>query len=102
MLIEQNQPQPHTPKSENFLSSHLFFAGFDQAVEFTDNRFDQTGDIFDLPVTVTLSYEDGKTATIVVPVWDRTTETRVPLQGVLRAADISKDDGTLAEISRVR
>jgi hypothetical protein len=36
----------------------------------------------------------------VVPVWDREAEVRVPLEGVLRTVEISKDDGTLAEITR--
>ena len=65
-------------------------------------RFEQTGEIFDLPVTVTLQYADGKSATVVVPIWDREAEMRVPLQGVLRTVEISKDDGTLAEIGRTK
>jgi hypothetical protein len=64
-------------------------------------RFEQAGDLFDLPVTVTLQYADRKPVDVVVPVWDRVTEMRVPLQGALRAADISRDDGTLAEITRM-
>ncbi|MQA29768.1 MAG: hypothetical protein GEU82_08010 [Luteitalea sp.] len=63
-------------------------------------RFEQAGELFDLPVTVTLQYADRRTEQVVVPVWDRVAELRVPLQGVLRAADISDDDGTLAEITR--
>jgi hypothetical protein len=63
-------------------------------------RFVQTGEIFDLPVTVTLQYVDRKPVDVVVPVTDQTVEIKVPLEGVLRAVDISKDDGTLAEIQR--
>jgi hypothetical protein len=65
-------------------------------------RFEQTGEIFDLPVTVTLQYADGRAIDVVVPVWDRVVESRVPLQGTLRTVEISKDDGTLAEITRGR
>lgn len=65
-------------------------------------RFEQTGEIFDLPVTVTLQYSDRKPVEVLVPVVDRVVETRVPLEGSLRAVDVSKDDGTLADITRGR
>jgi hypothetical protein len=63
-------------------------------------RFDQEGDIFDLPVTVTLQYADRRSTDVLVPVTDRTVEMRVPLDGVLRAAVINDDEGALAEIRR--
>jgi hypothetical protein len=63
-------------------------------------HFEQSGEIFDLPVTVTVQYADHKAADIVVPVTDRVVEFRVPLAGPLRTIDISKDDGTVAEITR--
>jgi len=63
-------------------------------------RLEQVGDLFDLPVTVTLQYADRKTADVVVPVTDRVVEMRVPLGGALRAADISRDDPPLAEVVR--
>jgi len=59
---------------------------------------EQTGDLFDVPVTVTLQYASGKPVDIVVPVTDRSVDMRVPLAGPLRSAEISKDDGTLAEV----
>jgi aminopeptidase N len=62
-------------------------------------HFEQVGPLFDVPVTVVLNYGDRK-STIVVPVGDRVVEQRVPLAGTLRSVDISKDDGTLAEINR--
>jgi hypothetical protein len=65
-------------------------------------RLEQTGDTFDLPVTVTLEYADSKPVNVVVPMWDQVAETRVPLKGTLRTVEISKDDGTLAEVSRLR
>lgn len=61
-------------------------------------RFEQTGDVFDVPVTATLRYADGRTADVVVPVTESVTEVRVPLQGRLRSVDLSQEDGTLAEI----
>jgi len=63
-------------------------------------RLEQLGDLFDLPVTVTLQYADRETADVVVPVTDRVVELRVPLRGALRAADISRDDPPLAEVVR--
>jgi hypothetical protein len=59
---------------------------------------EQTGDLFDVPVTVTLQYASRKTVDVVVPVTDRSVDMRVPLDGMLRSAEISKDDGTLAEV----
>jgi peptidase M1-like protein len=63
-------------------------------------RLEQLGDLFDLPVTVTLQYADRETADVVVPVTDRVVEMRVPLRGALRAADISRDAPPLAEVVR--
>jgi len=61
-------------------------------------RVEQLGDVFDVPVTVSLQYADRKTAEIVVRVTEQAVEQRVPLAGVLRGVEISKDDGTLAEV----
>jgi len=61
-------------------------------------RIDQIGEVFDLPVTITLQYADKKPADVVVRVSEQTVEQRVPLAGVLRGIEMSRDDGTLAEI----
>jgi len=61
-------------------------------------RVDQIGEVFDLPVTITLQYADKKPADVVVRVSEQTVEQRVPLAGVLRGIEMSRDDGTLAEI----
>jgi Peptidase family M1 domain len=58
---------------------------------------EQVGDVFDLPLTVRLQYADKKTD-VMVPVGERVTEMRVPLEGTLRSADIYRDDGTIANI----
>jgi aminopeptidase N len=63
-------------------------------------RIEQAGELFDLPVTVTLQYADRTAEQVIVPVWERVSEMRFRLQGALRAAEISRDDGTLAEITR--
>jgi hypothetical protein len=61
-------------------------------------RVEQIGELFDVPVTITLQYADRKAADVVVRVSDQIVEQRVPLAGVLRGIEVSKDDGTLAEI----
>jgi hypothetical protein len=63
-------------------------------------HFEQSGELFDLPVTVTVQYADRKATDVVVPVTDKVVEFRVPLSGPLRTIDVNKDDGTVAEIAR--
>jgi aminopeptidase N len=59
-----------------------------------------TAEIFDLPVTVVLQYADRREQQILVKVTDRVAEMSVPLTGTLRRADVSRDDGTLAELAK--
>ncbi len=61
-------------------------------------RVEQVGEVFDVPVTVTLRFADRKNLDVVVRASEQIAELRVPLDGTLRGAEISKDDGTLAEI----
>ncbi len=64
-------------------------------------RFEQMGEVFDLPLTVTVQYADRRSVDTVVAVTEPSVETRIPLEGALRSVDISRDDGTLADVSRV-
>jgi aminopeptidase N len=59
-------------------------------------HIDQVGELFDVPVTVTLQYADRTSADVLVRVTDRSVDLRVPLASTLRTADISKDDMSLA------
>ena len=61
-------------------------------------QVEQIGEVFDVPLTIELQYADRKPVEVLVAVTDRTVEKRVPLGGVLRGIDVSKDDGTMAEI----
>jgi hypothetical protein len=63
-------------------------------------RVEQVGELFDVPITVTLQYADKKPADVTILVTEAVVEKRVPLGGVLRGIDVSKDDGTMAEIVR--
>jgi hypothetical protein len=62
-------------------------------------HFEQSGEVFDVPVTVVLNYGDRK-FTVVVPITERVVDKRLPLEGTLRSVEINKDDGTLAEINK--
>ena len=62
-------------------------------------RFEQrTERIFDLPVTVDLTYRSGHEDKIVVPVNARVTEVRIPSEGDLRRVRVNRDYVALAEI----
>ena len=61
-------------------------------------RVEQLGEVFDLPVTITLQYSDRKPVDVLIPVTEQSVERRLPLAGTLRGVEISKDDGMVAEI----
>jgi aminopeptidase N len=61
-------------------------------------HFEQMGDVYELPVTVTLNYADRRSVDVIVPVTDRSVDTRVPLRGPLRGVEVNKDGAALATI----
>ncbi len=61
-------------------------------------RVEQLGEVFDVPVTFAIQYTDRKPVDVIVRVNEAVVEKRVPLAGTLRNVDISRDDGTMAEI----
>jgi hypothetical protein len=61
-------------------------------------RAEQIGELFDLPLTVTLQYSDKKPVDVIMPITEQATELRVPLAGTLRGVEVSKDDGTLVDV----
>ena len=63
-------------------------------------RFDQKGEIYDVPVTVTVTCVDGTTEDFVVPVTEQTTERTFELKRPVRAVDANKDAAALAGIER--
>ncbi|MEQ1572844.1 MAG: M1 family aminopeptidase [Vicinamibacterales bacterium] len=59
--------------------------------------FEQLGDqVFDLPVTVTLVYVDGRTQDVIVPVMDKRVEWTIPTDGPVRQLQINRDFAALA------
>jgi hypothetical protein len=64
-------------------------------------RFDQDPETpFDIPVTVGVTYGDGKTVEFLVIVDRATTEARFPLTGTVRAVEPNPDGATIAHIER--
>ena len=61
-------------------------------------RFEQTGNlVFDLPVTVTLTYADGRIVNVMVPVTEMEVERSIPIDDVVRRVQINSDGAALAE-----
>ena len=63
-------------------------------------RFDQKGEIFDIPITVSILYADGTTADVVVAVTEKTTERSIPLTGAVRSVEVNRDGGALVEVEK--
>ena len=63
-------------------------------------RFEQQGDAFDVPVTVTINYRDGTSEDVVVRLHDRVVERTLPLKGEVRSVDANRDGGSLAEVKK--
>ncbi len=63
-------------------------------------KFEQIGDVFDVPVTVTVTYADGKTAEFVVPVTEAVVERRFPISGQVRSVDVNQDNAAIAHIDK--
>ncbi len=63
-------------------------------------RFEQTGEVFDVPVTVKLVYADGHTEEAIVAVTESVVEQRIPTTGPVRRVEVNDDNAALAEIKR--
>ncbi len=61
---------------------------------------EQEGEIFDLPLPLTIEFADRSSQHVTVPVTDRVAETRIPLAGSFRSVDVNRDDGALVEVVR--
>jgi hypothetical protein len=53
-------------------------------------RFEQVGDVFDVPVTVTVEDADG-ISDITIPVTEQVTERRIPVKGALKDVQANRD-----------
>jgi hypothetical protein len=63
-------------------------------------RFDQSDNVFDVPVTISLNYADGTSEDVVVGVTEQSVERSIPLKRALRSFDVNRDGGAVAEIAR--
>jgi hypothetical protein len=63
-------------------------------------RIEQTGSIFDLPVTVTIQYADGRTVDEVVFITSARVEARLPVTGTVRGIELNQDNAALAYFDR--
>ena len=63
-------------------------------------QFDQDAKtIFDVPVTVTLQFADGRSQDVLVPVSDAHVEQRIPASGTVRDVQINRDSAALARFT---
>jgi aminopeptidase N len=63
-------------------------------------RFEQRGEIADVPVTVTIAYASGASEDVVIPLTERVTERTVPVKSGVRAILANADNAALVEIER--
>ncbi len=63
-------------------------------------RFEQLGEVYDVPVTVAVTYTDNKTSEFVVIVNEAENEARFPLGGTIRSIDANPDGAAIAIIEK--
>jgi aminopeptidase N len=65
-------------------------------------RFEQTAGVFDLPVTVTIAYADGRAEDVVVPVTETVVERTIATSGAVRQVQVNRDSAAVAEFTAGR
>jgi hypothetical protein len=66
-------------------------------------QFEQAADlVFDLPVTVTITYANGRTADVVVPVTEAVVERSIPTTDLVRQVQVNRDAAAIAEFEERR
>jgi peptidase M1-like protein len=66
-------------------------------------RFEQAADlVFDLPVTVTITYANGRTVDVVVPVTEAVVERSIPTPDLVRQVQVNRDSAAIAEFEEKR
>jgi hypothetical protein len=58
-------------------------------------QFEQSGAVYDVPVTVTIECADNTVTNVVVKLTERRVETRVPVTGTVRRVDVNRDQAAL-------
>ena len=62
--------------------------------------YEQLGEVFDLPVTLTLQYVDGSSEDVVVVMTEASGSKTVPLKSALRSVDVNRDEAALGTFER--
>jgi hypothetical protein len=81
-------------------NSELPLIRYNTAVEGADIvvRFEQlTSLLFDVPVTVTVTYANGRTQDVVVPITEKKVEHRFRAEGPVRQIQVNRDQAALAD-----
>jgi hypothetical protein len=65
-------------------------------------RIEQSGNVYDVPVTVTIQHSDGRVTEEVVLATDTVTEARIPVNGTVRTVELNQDEAALAHFDRMR
>jgi aminopeptidase N len=65
-------------------------------------HIEQAGDLYDIPVTVTILYADGKVTEEVVRVTEAVTDARIRLTGAVRSVELNQDSAALAQFERMK
>ena len=65
-------------------------------------RLEQTGDVYDLPVTVSVQYADGRIEEQAVALTEAVTEARIAAKGSIRSVELNQDHGALGIFERAR
>jgi hypothetical protein len=61
-------------------------------------KFEQPAElVFDLPVTVTVTYANGRTTDVVVPITEALVERSIPTTDVVRQVQVNRDWAAVAE-----
>ena len=64
-------------------------------------RFDQIGELlFDIPVTITITYADSRVREVVVPLTERRVDWTMPATGVVRRVQINRDRAAIAHFEQ--
>ena len=63
-------------------------------------RLEQSGDVYDVPITVTVTTTDNRTIEEVVALTEATLERRIPVSGSVRSVELNADHGALGVFER--
>jgi hypothetical protein len=61
-------------------------------------RLEQGDEIYDLPFLATITYANGDTEDVPIPLTEKALERRIPVKREVRAIELNKDGGVLADV----